>query len=745
MQVFFLVADITVAVLLAFLGSIVLLKNSYKQLNRIFFVFTLLIGAWIISNYYSNDQSLSNETSQVANAALFFFCYYSALFLLKFILVLTEDKQSIARYKSFAPLIYFVGLVSLTPLMITGVEEQGTVTAVHFGLGAIPYFTGVVGMIMVGLHILKKKAESSLLTGNKQFSVIYIYMSVGLTGLLITNFLLPTATGFFGLTNIGIFFTLLPVGALLYSISRHRLFDLKPVLARSAGYLLTVFVLAVTNGLIIFGLANYLFDINLSLTVQIALSIASAISGLFFSKAQEQFNKLTNQIFYRDSYDPQDFYDHFNKALASTLHLEKLLTIATKIVADKLKAQYVVVGLREDASHQIRIIGTRKIPIDSSDIALARHLTPKIHQSVIYRDYLEDADYELKGLMDKNDIAVIVRMTPNVHRTEEGLGYICLGPKKSGNAYTSLDLRVLDTAGKELIIAVQNALRFEEIESFSATLQAQVEAQTRKLRMANEKLKALDETKDDFISMASHQLRTPLTSVKGYISMVLEEDAGKITPMQREMLGQAFFSSQRMVYLIADLLNVSRLKTGKFIIERAPIHLDQIVEQELRQLQETAAARSLTLEFNKPEDFPTMMLDETKTRQIIMNFIDNAIYYTPAGGHIIVRLVNNQQSIELRVEDNGIGVPKLEQAHLFTKFYRAGNARQARPDGTGLGLFMAKKVIVAQGGSLLFDSVEGKGSTFGFVFSKSWAAETPKAKTPSVKELKVALEPVLKK
>ena len=226
--------------------------------------------------------------------------------------------------------------------------------------------------------------------------------------------------------------------------------------------------------------------------------------------------------------------------------------------------------------------------------------------------------------------------------------------------------------------------------------------------------------------------------------MVLEEDAGKITPMQREMLGQAFFSSQRMVYLIADLLNVSRLKTGKFVIERAPIHLDQIVEQELRQLQETAAARSLTLEYLKPEGFPTMMLDETKTRQIIMNFIDNAIYYTPAGGHIVVRLVNNTQTIELRVEDNGIGVPKHEQAHLFTKFYRAGNARQARPDGTGLGLFMAKKVIVAQGGSLLFDSEESKGSTFGFVFSKSWAAEAVPEVKPDIKKISVKPEPVSK-
>jgi signal transduction histidine kinase len=271
----------------------------------------------------------------------------------------------------------------------------------------------------------------------------------------------------------------------------------------------------------------------------------------------------------------------------------------------------------------------------------------------------------------------------------------------------------------ELAIAIQNALRFEEIESFNANLQTRVDEATRRLRRTNDKLKELDESKDDFISMASHQLRTPLTSVKGYISMVLEGDAGKVTPMQGEMLGQAFFSSQRMVYLISDLLNVSRLKTGKFIIEATKVDLVQLVQQELHQLKEAAKSRSLELTFEFPKDFPTLMFDETKTRQIIMNFVDNAIYYTPAGGHITVRLVNNPSTIELRVEDDGIGVPKHEQQHMFTKFYRAGNARQARPDGTGLGLFMAKKVIIAQGGAVIFDSVEGQGSTFGFVFSKA--------------------------
>jgi signal transduction histidine kinase len=110
------------------------------------------------------------------------------------------------------------------------------------------------------------------------------------------------------------------------------------------------------------------------------------------------------------------------------------------------------------------------------------------------------------------------------------------------------------------------------------------------------------------------------------------------------------------------------------------------------------------------------MLDDNKMRQVMMNMIDNAIYYTPAGGSVTVQLYKTAEELIFKVVDTGIGVAKAEQHKLFTKFFRASNARKARPDGTGLGLFMAQKIIVEQGGAVIFESTEGKGSTFGFRF-----------------------------
>jgi len=293
------------------------------------------------------------------------------------------------------------------------------------------------------------------------------------------------------------------------------------------------------------------------------------------------------------------------------------------------------------------------------------------------------------------------------------IGYLCLGDKKSGR-FTSRDINVLKTASDELSIAIQNALAVQEIRDLNDTLQQRVANATKELRASNAILRHLDKTKDEFVRMASHQLRTPLTSVKGYISMVLEGDAGKISDPQRHLLDEAFMSSERMVRLINDFLNVSRLQTGKFVIDKRSVDLSKIIKQEIDSLKPNAKVRDMKFAYDSPRSFPIIDIDEDKIRQVVMNFADNAIFYSHEDTtiHISLRIIKDEAVFT--VKDTGIGVPVNEQEQLFTKFYRASNARKQRPDGTGVGLFLAKKVIDAHGGKIIFESTEGKGSTFGF-------------------------------
>lgn len=248
--------------------------------------------------------------------------------------------------------------------------------------------------------------------------------------------------------------------------------------------------------------------------------------------------------------------------------------------------------------------------------------------------------------------------------------------------------------------------------------------------MTNRQLQKLDKTKNEFISMASHQLRTPLTSIKGYLDMIIEGDLGKVSPTQKAVLQEAFASSERMVQLLNDFLSVSRLQTGKFIIDKKKSDISQIAREEISLLNVVAVQRSIKLKVDVAKDIPMIMIDADKIRQVILNMIDNAIYYSKPNTEVQISLSKKGEDIEFTVKDSGIGVPKAERADLFSKFFRASNARKKRPDGTGVGLFLAKKVILAHDGSIIFDSEEGVGSTFGF------RIPTRQMVTPDVSSLK---------
>jgi signal transduction histidine kinase len=587
-------------------------------------------------------------------------------------------------------------------------------------------------LFLASYLLLYKKQKTK--TGLEREQIRYILVAAIASSFLamISNLSLPLI----GQTSyiwLGPLFTLSYVAIVGTSIVKHGLFDIRTAIARYTAYLATVTSIVIIYLLVIIALSGAnIVSSNLSVFQRIVFATIAVISGFLFQPFKKFFDKTTNKLFYSDAYDAQALLDELNKTLVNTVDLEALLTKASLIIQENLKTTYVTFYIRETSYFDSRIIGAHRNQPEIKDInkigELSKHIQRKVHSVAHFNKKQRDTD--LNKVLSENEFEVVGRLVSTMDYEVVGVGFLFIGHKRSGAQYTKKDLQIIEIITNELVIAIENVIRFEEIEQFNVTLQNKIDSATKELRTSNEKLKALDEAKDEFVSMASHQLRTPLTSIKGYLSMVIDGDAGEISPTQKDMLGQAFFSSQRMVYIISDLLNVSRLKTGKFLIEPTPVYLPKIVQEEIDQLRDGAKSKDLTIEFVQPETFSRMMLDLMKTKQVIMNFMDNAIYYTPAGGKIQVALKETKKSIEFTVTDNGIGVPKEQQYKLFTKFYRAENARKTRPDGTGLGLFMAKKVIVAQGGSLVFKSKENKGSTFGFSFPK----EKLLAQSPDLKK-----------
>lgn len=717
-----LVLLVLVAITNFILSLTVLQGGRFNKQNFYFAAFMFAAVFWALGD----AMMLYAKNSDVAYIGVLMF-YVAPLVTTFFVLCFSEAfpaNKPIKPWKfalySIPLLVYFFGILLFPDFILKTIEitASGQNVITHQSLGYKIYNLYFnVYFFLAYIYLYRTLRHSS---GYQKAQLRYTLSAVIVTSFLavITNLLLPNL-GIGQYVWAGPIFMIFFAIMISLAIVKHRLFDIRLIVVRSLTYLALIGVVGFLYGFLAFNAASLLTGGGTVSIEQRILFTTLAVGIAFtFQPLKKFLDKITNKFFYRDAYDPQALISNLNNVLIGNIELNNLLNSSSEIIGNTLKAEFCFFGIRETSNNPRRIVGMHPKEFNEEDISRVRDLTTQTRKKMIATDELTESQHALREVLVRHDISILVRLTDTPVKETEGLGYIILGPKKSGNPYSSQDQKVLEIIADEMVIAIQNALRFEEIQNFAETLQEKVDEATKNLRKANEKLKKLDETKDDFISMASHQLRTPLTSVKGYVSMVLEGDVGKISNKQRELLDQAFVSSQRMVYLIADLLNVSRLRTGKFIIEAKPTNLADVVEGEINQLTETAKGRGLKLTYKKPKDFPVLMLDETKIRQVIMNFADNAIYYTPSGGHIVVGLEDTGETVEFTVTDDGIGVPKEEQHHLFNKFYRAGNAKKARPDGTGLGLFMAKKVVVAQEGAIIFKTQEGKGSTFGFSFSK---------------------------
>lgn len=269
--------------------------------------------------------------------------------------------------------------------------------------------------------------------------------------------------------------------------------------------------------------------------------------------------------------------------------------------------------------------------------------------------------------------------------------------------WTSLFLFVMSVLGllliKSVLKEVQTKLQIRELAD--------------NLKNANEELKKLDKTKSEFLSIASHQLRTPLTAIQGYTSMLLEGTFGRLPEATKQPINNILSSSQRLLKLINNLLNISRIESGRTEIDRQKISLENLISSIVQELSIEAQPKKIKLEWIKPPNpLPELFLDQEKIRQVILNIIDNAIRYTNQGG-VKIEAAEKNGAVYLSIKDTGEGMTTEDLQQMFSSFRRGQAGSRFWTEGTGLGLYVAKKFIELHGGEIRAESSgKGKGSTF---------------------------------
>lgn len=224
-----------------------------------------------------------------------------------------------------------------------------------------------------------------------------------------------------------------------------------------------------------------------------------------------------------------------------------------------------------------------------------------------------------------------------------------------------------------------------------------------------------EKAKKEIISLTAHQLSSPLVSIKWSLEMLLNNDFGKISEEQREVIKRAYKKNDQLIYLVEDLLNTARIEEGKYFLKKGLYDIEDIILSAVNFYQDEIKKKKINFKFNRPEKkMPKINMDEHKIKLAVQNLFDNAIKYTPVGGEIIVSLKNRGKYIEFKIQDSGMGIEKKQKKEIFNKFFRGSNAIRKEPMGYGLGLFFVKSIINSHNGEVWFKSKENQGSSFYF-------------------------------
>ena len=704
-----------VALMALILGMLVLKKSKrHYDTKQWFFLVCLCLAVWSAGlemfSLADNGAALdiASRWFYVASAV---FCPALAIFTAKSFLPLTKSVRSFICISSSLFIVFSVYIILAPEFIINASEITTPVDFSQIPINAINYivfatFFSVFFLVVMWFGYVAWRKSDTI--RRKQ---VAIYM----TGLLVSSIpgfvvdLLLPALGDYRYVWVGPVAIILFLFAIMYSIVKYRLMDVKTAVARSVSYMLLLIALAVVYVISAYVISIVIFQRTLTIDSRLNFMnmVLAILLAFLYQPIKRFFNKLTDRVFYYGEYDADTFAREISKILTYTADLQLLTRRVGNYIASSLKAEKVAFCIPEKGIYGRT--GRRRLSVVEEDVRRIMDYYYKYcsFPEVILANQVKDP--ELKKLLDIHRTKIVV---PLLHQNQE-TGILFLGEHKS-LGYSSRDIEMLESIAGELAVSIRNSLSMEEINELNKSLQRRIDEATKELRFSNRQLQCLDEAKNEFISMASHQLRTPLTSIKGYLDMMLEGDLGKISPTQRAVLREAFSSSERMVRLINDFLNVSRLQTGKFTIDKQSVDIAQILRDEVSLLKVVADQRSVEMVLKIDKKIPSLAVDSEKIRQVILNMIDNAIYYSNPHKKVVITLKSSGKMIEFSVKDSGIGVPKSEQANLFGKFFRGTNAKKRRPDGTGVGLFLAKKVILSHDGEMIFESEEGKGSTFGF-------------------------------
>ncbi len=296
-------------------------------------------------------------------------------------------------------------------------------------------------------------------------------------------------------------------------------------------------------------------------------------------------------------------------------------------------------------------------------------------------------------------------------------GFIVVGTQNTETAITKGDQEFISILANQIGQTLDNARLFEKTWRSQQELEVKVEERTRQLTQALEEVKKISRRKSDFISSVSHEIRTPLTSIKGYAAILLASKLGDLPEEIRSRLEKINRHSDELVHMVNDLLDISRIESGKIEIRKETLSLKAITEKIEDLFTEQLKTKNINFSSQIPDNCQEISADRSQIERVFINLVGNALKFTPQNGKISINANQLNKKIQIDVKDTGFGIPEDAQESIFEEFFRVDNTINQEVKGTGLGLTLVKHIIEAHQGKIWVKSKLGEGSTFSFTLN----------------------------
>lgn len=716
-------------IFVAAMGLLVLRRNSLSRINTSFFLFCLAIAVWMFGTFmmFANRSDIS--------AAVFWdrFVYAGVVFIpaimLDFALGLIRNKKWNSRHwlmmigyvisLIFLPLVFSEKFVSGAFIYKWGLHTKAQVLHTVFLAYFITYLTFF--FILVGDYYRKTAVALEKLQIKYIFIAFFILAVAGSLGYLPAYGISIYPVSYLS----GVVFVII----MSYAIMKYRFMDIREVARTFLVYFLdSLYAYGFYSLLIIvYGRIWGTVYTPYSLVAGIAVGPTFVVSLFAVHRAVVRF---LNRYVFHSLYDHQKAMTALAQDLNRYTELGKIIDLIVGRIKSVMALDRAGVLILDSEQNPPKFEIAKVVGFNEkngislvTDNVLTRYLEKT--QKPLVRDEMvlisknaktaKEAKrfLEFKDYMEHIQAALCLPLISN----NKLIGMIVLGEKVSRDAYTGRDLDLLFALSLQASIAIDNARLYKKVNEFNDTLQQKVDDQTKELQAKALHLQKLLKMRTEFLDIASHQFKTPISVIRGTISMFQEGSMDKLPASERQKFYNNIASkAQKLNAIISDILRASEMDTDEFTIDyktARPESLEDMAKTVVSQLEEVARDKQVKVVIDKPESpLPQLLTSGEFLEQAIYNLVDNAIKYSPAG-EVRIILSQDGDALVLKVKDSGIGIPKKDQAKLFEKFTRGGNAVNMYADGSGLGLFIVKKIVEAhKGGQVSMESAEGKGTTF---------------------------------